>query len=307
MAVIDYAVLDTDGIRMDLMLENEIRALLHDGASIRKSGALLFAGDLSGIGSDTIALRYSSLDGYTEMAAVGDGTEITNSDLVNATANIAVARQGLRYDLTDLASLSGLGRDIDVFRLAESMRGAFEARFMTLLCATFAGVTAQAGTTGVSLSVDDYMDSIYQLELNNNPGDLACILSPRQVADLQSSIRNETGNAIAFNPAQPEILKMVGQGFIGSFMGVDIHKSSKCATSGSDVIGAMWSRGAFGYALGTPQPLAVGGVIRPAGTPVMVELQRDASLSLTEVVGTAYVGCALVEDARACEILSKNT
>jgi hypothetical protein len=37
----------------------------------------------------------------------------------------------------------------------------------------------------------------------------------------------------------------------------------------------------------------------------MVELQRDASLSLTEVVGTAYVGCALVEDARACEILSK--
>ena len=307
MAVIDYAVLDTDGIRMDLMLENEIRALLHDGASIRKSGALLFAGDVSGIGSDTIALRYSSLDGYTEMAAVGDGTEISNSDLVNATANIAVARQGLRYDLTDLASLSGLGRDIDVFRLAESMRGAFEARFMTLLCATFAGVTAQAGTTGVSLSVDDYMDSIYQLELNNNPGDLACILSPRQVADLQSSIRNETGNAIAFNPAQSEILKMVGQGFIGSFMGVDIHKSSKCATSGSDVIGAMWSRGAFGYALGTPQPLAVGGVIRPAGTPVMVELQRDASLSLTEVVGTAYVGCALVEDARACEILSKNT
>ena len=305
MAIIDYAVLDTDGIRMDLMIENEVRALLHDSASIRNSGALIFAGDVSGIGSDTIALRYSSLDGYTEMSAVADGTDIANTDLTNATANVAVARQGLRYDLTDLASLSGFGNDIDVFRLAESMRGAFEARFMTLLGATFAGITAQAGTSNVALSVDDFMDAIYQLELNNNPHDLACMLAPRQVADLQASIRNETGNAIAFNPAQSEILKMVGQGFIGSFMGVDIHKSDKCATVATDRIGAMWSRVAIAYAQGTPQPLAVGGVIRPAGTPVMVELQRDASLSLTEIVGTAYCGVALVEDARACEIISK--
>jgi len=305
MAIIDYNVLDTDGIRMDLMIENEVRALLHDSASIRNSGAILYAGDVAGIGSDTIALRYSSLDGFTEMSAVADGTEISNTNLTNATANIAVARQGLRYDLTDLASLSGFGNDIDVFRLAESMRGAFEARFMTLLCATFAGITAQAGTTNVSLSVDDFMDAIYALELANNPHDLACVLAPRQVADLQASIRNETGNAIAFNPAQSEILKVVGQGMIGSFMGVDIHKSDKCATVGTDRIGAMWSRGALAYAQGTPQPLAVGGVIRPAGTPVMVELQRDASLSLTEIVGTAYCGAALVEDARACEIISK--
>ena len=105
MAIIDYAVLDTDGIRMDLMIEAEVRALLHDSASIRKSGALLFAGDVAGIGSDVIAMRYSSLDGYTPMAATADGTEIANSNLTNATANITVARQGLRYALTDLASI----------------------------------------------------------------------------------------------------------------------------------------------------------------------------------------------------------
>ena len=69
---------------------------------------------MAGVGSDTMALRYSSLDGYTEMAAVGDGSEIANSDLTNATTNITVARQGLRYDLTDSASLSGFGQDIDV-------------------------------------------------------------------------------------------------------------------------------------------------------------------------------------------------
>ena len=56
MAIIDYAVLDTDGIRMDLMIEAEVRALLHDSASIRKSGALLFAGDWLGCYRDEILL-----------------------------------------------------------------------------------------------------------------------------------------------------------------------------------------------------------------------------------------------------------
>lgn len=306
MATITYGVLDTDGIRMDLMVEAEVRALLHDSASLRNSGRLIFAGDVAGIGSDTIALRYSSLDGYTEMSAVADGDEITSSNLTNATANVAVARQGLRYDLTDLASLSGFGSDIDVFRLAESMRGAFEARFMTLLCTTFSGITAQVGTTNVSLSVDDFLDGLYTLELADNPSDgLTAVMSPRQIADLQSSIRNETANAIAFNPVHSELLKMAGQGMIGNFMGVDIFKSSKCLTSGPDKVGAMFSRGAFAYAQGSPQPLQVGGMIRPAGTPILVELQRDASHSLTEIVGSAYCGVALVEQARAVEILSK--
>lgn len=306
MATITYGVLDTDGIRMDLMVEAEVRALLHDSASLRNSGRLIFAGDVAGIGSDTIALRYSSLDGFTEMSAVADGDEITSSNLTNATANVAVARQGLRYDLTDLASLSGFGSDIDVFRLAESMRGAFEARFMTLLCTTFSGITAQVGTTNVSLSVDDFLDGLYTLELADNPSDgLTAVMSPRQIADLQSSIRNETANAIAFNPVHSELLKMAGQGMIGNFMGVDIFKSSKCLTSGPDKVAAMFSRGAFAYAQGSPQPLQVGGMIRPAGTPILVELQRDASHSLTEIVGSAYCGVALVEQARAVEILSK--
>ena len=72
MSTITYGVLDSAGIRMDLMIENEVRALLFDGASIRNSGALLFAGDIAGMGSDTIAMRYASLDGYQAMADVSE-------------------------------------------------------------------------------------------------------------------------------------------------------------------------------------------------------------------------------------------
>ena len=149
------------------------------------------------------------------------------------------------------------------------------------------------------------MDAIFALELENNPSQLFAVLHPRQIADLQASIRNETGNAIAFNPAQHDLVKAVGQGVVGDFLGVQIHKSAYVSESGGNKRGAVFSAGALGYALGTPLPLAAagccqtsGGEIRPAGTPVLVELERDSAYSLTKIVGTAYAGVAIIEDAR---------
>lgn len=299
MATISYSVLNGDGLRLDAMIENEVRALLHDGASIRNSGALLFAGDIAGMGSDSLTLRYAGLDGYEAMNTVGDGSEITSSNLTTSTADITVGRIGLRYDLTDLAALTKLGNDIDVFRLAESMAGAFESRFMEMVCATFTGFSSSVGASGVDMSVDDFMDALYLLEIADNPSQLFAVLHPRQIADLQASIRNETANAIAFNAAHHDLLKSLGQGYVGDFMGVQIHKSSFCPLNGADREGAMFSAGAIAYALGTPVPLAApNGEIRPAGTPVMVELERDSAYSLTKVVGTAYTGAAIVEQAR---------
>ena len=305
MSTITYTTLDTSGLRMDLMIENEVRALLHDAASIRNSGALLFSGDVAGMGSDTISLRYAGLDGYEATNTATDGAEISSSTLTQDTAEITVGRIGLRYDITDLATLTKLGNDIDVFRLAESMAGAFEARFMEMVCATFTGFSSQAGTAGVDMSVDDFMDALYLLEIADNPSQLFAVLHPRQIADLQSSIRNETANAIAFNPAHHDLLKSLGQGYVGDFMGVQIHKSSYVVNNSGSREGAMFSAGAIAYALGTPLPLAApNGEIRPAGTPVLVELERDSAYSLTKVVGTAYTGAAIVEQARGVQILT---
>ena len=303
MAEIKYSTLNTAGLRLDKMIENEVRALLFDAASIRNSGALLFAGDVAGMGSSAISLRYAGLDGQEPMNTQADGTEITSSNLTTATADITVGRIGLRYDLTDLAALTKLGQDIDVFRLAESMAGAFESRFMEMVCALFSSASSSVGSTGVDMSVDDFMDALYLLEIANNPSQLFAVLHPRQIADLQSSIRNETANAIAFNPAHHELMKSLGQGFVGDFMGVQVHKSAYVPSDGTDRSGAMFSAGAIAYALGTPVPLAgPAGEIRPAGTPVLVELERDSAFSLTKIVGSAYTGSAIVEQSRIVEI-----
>ena len=303
MAEIKYSTLNTAGLRLDKMIENEVRALLFDAASIRNSGALLFAGDVAGMGSSAISLRYAGLDGQEPMNTQADGTEITSSNLTTATADITVGRIGLRYDLTDLAALTKLGQDIDVFRLAESMAGAFESRFMEMVCALFSSASSSVGSTGVDMSVDDFMDALYLLEIANNPSQLFAVLHPRQIADLQSSIRNETANAIAFNPEHHELMKSLGQGFVGDFMGVQVHKSAYVPSDGTDRSGAMFSAGAIAYALGTPVPLAgPAGEIRPAGTPVLVELERDSAFSLTKIVGSAYTGSAIVEQSRIVEI-----
>jgi len=195
--------------------------------------------------------------------------------------------------------LSGLGSDISPFRLAESMVGAFEARFMEIVAATFGSFGTSVGTPGVDMSIDDFLDGVFALELANNPSQIFAVLHPRQIADLQASIRNEAANAIAFNSASHDMLKMMGQGYVGDFLGVQIHKSSYVAESAGDKQGAMFSAGAIAYAIGIPAPMVgAGGEVRPAGTPIVVEYQRDASKGLTEIIGTAYCGAGIVEDAR---------
>ena len=296
---LDFAGLETGGLRLAAMIEAEVRALLADNASIRQSGALLFAGDVANIGSDSITLRFAGLDGYDAMSSASDGADVTASQLEMDTATITVARQALRYDMTDLANLSGLGSDISPFRLAESMVGAFEARFMEIVAATFGSFGTSVGTSGVAMTIDDFLDGVFALELANNPSQIFAVLHPRQIADLQASIRNEAANAIAFNSASHDMLKMMGQGYVGDFLGVQIHKSSYVNESAGNKQGAMFSAGAIAYAIGTPAPMVgAGGEVRPAGTPIVVEYQRDASKGLTEIIGTAYCGAGIVEDAR---------
>ena len=157
------------------------------------------------------------------------------------------------------------------------------------------------------MSVDDFCDAIFELELNDNMGNFYSVLSPRQYADLQNSLRSETNNALAFSPAVEEAIAIKGQGFQGTLMGVQIFRSAYVQNSSpaGNKIGAMMSAGAVGYAIGTPRPLAgAGAEIRPAGTPVVVAFERDESKALTEIVGHLYCGAAITEDEKIVKIVT---
>ena len=303
MSVTDYAQLGD--LRLAAMIENEVRAILADQASIRQSGALLFMGDVAGIGSDSMRMRFANWGAATPFATASDGAEVSNSTLTPSTVDITVGRSALRYDITDLAALTGLGMDIDPFSLAQKMAMSAEARINAIIANTFAAAANSVGTSGVDMSVDDFYDAMFQLESVSNNGEFYCILHPQQLSDLRDSLRSESNNALAFSPATEDMLAIKGQGYAGRFGGVEIFKSSYVTEVTGDKIGAMMSRGGIAYAVGTPRPLAGAGVeIRPAGTPVVIGFQRDESKGLTEVVGHLYCGAAITEDDRIVKIVT---
>ena len=161
MSTIDYSALGN--LRLAAMIENEVRAILADQASIRNSGALLFAGDVAGIGSKVMRMRYANWGAATPFATATDGGEVSEATLTPSTVDITVGRSALRYDISDLAAMTGLGMDIDPFSLAQKMAMSAEARINGIITATFAAASNSVGTSGVDMSVDDFYDAMFQL------------------------------------------------------------------------------------------------------------------------------------------------
>tara|TARA_R100001443_G_scaffold27697_1_gene40904 strand:+ start:2235 stop:3161 length:927 start_codon:yes stop_codon:yes gene_type:complete len=302
-----HSGLETD-LRLAAIIEREIHALLTDQASMRTSGAINFMGDVAGMGSDTMRVRYAGLDGFDSFAATAaENTDVAETTLTDASADIAVVRAALRYDIGDLANLTGVpGADVDPFRLASSMVGSFEQYFNGLVASAITTVTANEGASGTNLSVDNWFSAMAALETASVPGPYWAMLFPQQLSDLKQSLRSEQNALQELGDVQAQ-MKIFGQGFAGNLLGVNVYVSSDVATAntGADSAGCMWGQGAFGYAIGTPRPLAgAGGEVRAAGTPVVVEFQRDASAALTEVVGHAYCGVSLIEDDRAVQLIT---
>lgn len=295
-------------LRMASIIEREIQALLTDQVSMRNSGAIDFMGDVAGMGSDTLKVRYAGLDGFDSFTAtVAENSDVAETALTDSSVDIAVVRAALRYDIGDLATLTGIqGGDIDPFRLAASMVGSFDQYFNGLVGDAIDSATASVGTTTLNLTINDWFDAMALLEVASVGGPYWAMISASQLGDLRNALRAEVGTLSNMQNTQ-EMMKMFGQGFAGEFLGVNVYKSSdlNTANAGADVVGGMWGQKAIGYAVGTPRPLAgAGGEVRAAGTPVVVEMQRDASAALTEVVGHAYAGVSLLEAGRCVQLIT---
>jgi hypothetical protein len=240
------------------------------------------------------------------MAAVADGSAVSNTSITSAAATVAVARQALRYDLTDLArATNSVAGGVDLEGLSNAMVAAFNGRFNQMVCALSGGFATQVGSTGVDLTTDTFYDAIFALQLSSVMGEYHAILHPQQYNDLMSSLRAETGPA-QYVMANQEQTNALGASFKGKLFGVNVHVSSFVpSVSGTDYRGQMLGEGAIAYALGTPAPIqAAGGVIIPAGAPIAVEWERDAASGLTKVVGSCFLGAAELQDLKGVGILS---
>lgn len=299
---ITHASLETD-LRLAAVLDQEIALKLADRSSIRNSGAVKSYGLINGRGSDTLSIRIAGLDGTDKFAIAAEDHDVTETGLTDASVALAVARYSLRRDLGDLAELTGFpGSDISVDRLAASMVGEAEQCFMELVGNAITGFGDDKGSKSTTLSVDNWFDAIAFLQSAGNTGRTFALLNPAQLGNLQSSVRAEAG-AIQFVPATQEMLAIKGAGYAGMFAGVDVYTSKQLEDAGGGYDGGMWAEGCIGYAEAAPL-INMGATQRPAASPVVVEMQRDASKALTEIVGHYYCGVAIIQDDMGVGLLS---
>ena len=294
-------------LRLAQMISAEIRLLLKDSVNLRNTPFVDFVGSINGMGSDTIRVRKAFLDGEDGFSEFTGGTEkdaVSNKALVDGHVDVVCKRNSLAYSITDLATMTGMGQDIDPFRIAEHISKSYDALFAKLTAAVFSGFTAQVGSAS-ALTVSIFLDAVQALEAADSnkgaPGPYVAVLHPAQFAELQDSIRAETNSALAYAPASFEALSAKGSHYKGSFMGVEIYTSSYVINGGSNYQGAMFAPGAIGYATGMPASLPGAAQSMQMGE-VMIELDRTAASALTQIVGHAYLGFAIISDERGVEI-----
>lgn len=299
-------------LRLSAMISQEINLLLKDNANLRNTPLLSYQGSINGLGTDTVRVRLAGLDGYDSMAAasseISDEAANTTALTINS-ADLVAARQYIIYEMSDLASMTGFGgADIDPFRIAQSIAGSYEARFAELTGEAAAAFTTTAGSNTTTLSVDDFFDAIFALEQADSgsgaPGPYACVLDPKALTELQDSLRNETGNAISRMQSSMSMLEAKGENFAGNLFGVDVYRSKyvkENASSGFD--NYMISPMALGYVDGIPAGVQGSADLMSMGK-VVVEFDRRPMSASTFIVGHAYLGLGIIEDARGVKLLS---
>lgn len=287
------------------VLEMEILTKLSSLINLRGSPALVDFSPMAARGSLTLAIPLAGWDSLV-MTAPGEATGVSNTALDSDQITLTIARQAIQLQISDELLVSSLGGAMSVERLAQAAASAYINRHNDLTVGLFAGVTASVGTSGADLTLDEIVDATQTLMRANNTDGLYCMLHGQQMSDLQNSLRGE-GGALSFSAPTAEMIAAKGKGYAGSYLGVDFWVNNRVATAnaGADRAGCMWSRGAFGYAEATHPLSSLRGSINPQViSPVLIEFERAGTSGLNTVIASAFLGVAMVEDARAVKIVT---
>lgn len=269
-------------------------------------------GDQAGRGSSTDKVSQIDLDDPLTAPAEAAAVAVTDPAVANVT--VAVARQALRRQETDLHALTGapgMYRLNDPELLALDARNSISIRRSAMIAALFAGLANNVGATTVDLSVTNIYQAMFQLQLARNPnqpGGPCCVLHPQQFNDFQESLRSEAG-AVQFQAATDAMLFFAAPGFAGMWHGISFFTADQVATAnaGADRQGAMFTMGAFGYKEASAQQFLrrdAGSAFLPVPefSPAFIELVRTPASALFDAVFNYYVGVVEVEDLRAVSI-----
>lgn len=266
----------------------EYLMLLAERGDIFGHPALVYAG--AAVGSNVVRVPAAGLMGYDLLSAGTPGSALANTALTDASFDVTVAWYGKSYEAVDLARIVADGRlDPELFAL--DMAVSVAQTLMNLIANLADGFTNVVGSTGVDMTIGDWVDGITTLEISNAGGEFLGLLHPRQWGDMRTAALALGGAAQYREDAQGVVAAKMGS-YKGKLFGVDAFTSSRCklVNTGADRAGMMFGRGAVLWAdaefpdEGDPNQLVMGRA--------MLERDRDGKKGSTAYVSHANLGAA---------------
>jgi hypothetical protein len=250
--------------------------------------------DLRGKGSKVGSFPRAVLDTATDIA--NETTDIAANDYATTQVSVTAAEIGIRRDVTDAAvEDTVIGRELFDF-LTRDAGILFAISLDEDICAgLFPGLSTSVGTSGSDLTLSNMVQAQASLRKNKARGQLVYVLDDQQAEDYQVAIATTQGTMIS-QFVEPAV--GVDSGYLGTFMGAPVYQTGLCATANAnaDVVGACFIRGDT-----SPRTAAFGAVL---SRDIRVEMERNASARITEVVGTARWGVGEIFDAGGVKIVT---
>lgn len=291
--------------RLAEVLSAEYLLLLASREVLPNHPALLYAGDAAGRGTAALKIPEIGLQGYDILSTVSDGSGVSNTALTDASVVVTVARYSKSYEASDLARLSDPSTGfINPASFAADALASANGTLTSLVANVTDDFTATVGSTGVDITIANFLAAIQTLEVAKVPGPYLCILHPQQIGDLRTAL-GASAAASAFLPASTAQMQTLGTGYRGDFFGVQTFSTGfvPSANSGADRAGGMFGRGGVVWADASinadndPNQMVIGGK-------VLFERSRTAKSGLTAWVTHAYMGVSIGINACGVSVIT---
>lgn len=233
---------------------------------------------------------------YSAISAAGltEGQAPSAADTNTTSATITLSEIGTYFQVTDMLRDSA-ERDV-VADLGAQAGRAIAEKMDTDVFALFNSFTNSVGTEDSAITVDNIFEAVATLRGNKVVGPLAAVVSPRQALQLKKELATAGGANITASEIGSSVLR---QFYIGSVAGCQVFESSLVkrdldtdTDTELNAVGAVFAPTAMGHAMR-------GGI--------NMETQRQAAARATDIMMSAVVGQAILQDVHGVKIVGSDS
>lgn len=240
----------------DLRTQEELAGflgmLLADRNALPNHPAIMNAGSINGRSSNVIKVPFVGLNGKNRFAAVSQLNPIGNTQIADASVTLTPGRYGLAHAFEDLAKITDAQGIINPQRMAESMMADWMMTQTDAIAGLADNFTSQVGSVSVDMDIETLLTGKGTLEDQYASGDFLAILKPAAWNKLEIELSTVAGGSLKYDPATPDLIKVLGNGYKGRLNGMAIFSSPAIPASSTGYCSCIISYTAVLIGTATP-------------------------------------------------------